>query len=369
MKHKLSQEQFEELLRGTFAPDRFPSPEINHTLFTRLEEKELYRMEHKFVGKIPVLAAAFCLLLTVSVFASWHFLSASSVAEQSIPELSAAFDQEDATKVNAVRTLKGYIVSLLGLTSGAALENETDAVDKNSTYAVVAIGKEDGTPINMDDSYFASPLIQGLTPWQYNIASMGGAYSQFIENGILYRLFNCDDIEIFADRKLYLCVTDTPFYPTEAFHMDEATGLITEAKDFDGLNILFDLPLDPAKADPERAKQYIDSLWNDSDDGGEEIPSLPEMTVEEILKKGTVVESSRKVLTPDKNGMLSYSFSSKDSKMSESASEEFLFPDGAEGLSPTFSLTDDGAILYEKAKDGTITAFFVELETSLEAKD
>ncbi len=67
--------------------------------------------------------------------------------------------------------------------------------------------------------------------------------------------------------------------------------------------------------------------------------------------------------------MLSYSFSSKDSKMSESASEEFLFPDGAEGLSPTFSLTDDGAILYEKAKDGTITAFFVELETSLEAKD
>ena len=37
MKHKLSQEQFEELLRGTFAPNRFPSPEINRTLFTRLE--------------------------------------------------------------------------------------------------------------------------------------------------------------------------------------------------------------------------------------------------------------------------------------------------------------------------------------------
>ena len=151
--------------------------------------------------------------------------------------------------------------------------------------------------------------------------------------------------------------------------MDEATGLITEAKDFDGLNILFDLPLDPAKADPERAKQYIDSLWNDSDDGDEEIPSLPEMTSEEILKKGTVVESSRKVLTPDKDGMLSYSFSSKGSEMSGTASEEFLFPDGAEGLSPTFSLSDNGAILYEKAKDGTITAFFVELETSLEAKD
>ncbi len=367
MKHKHSQENFEELLRGAFAPDKSPSPEINHTLFARLEEKELYHMEHKFVGKIPVLAAAFCLLLTVSVFASWHFLSASSVAEQSIPELSTAFEQEDATKVNAVRTQKGYIVSLLGLTSGAALENETDAVDKNSTYAVVAIGKEDGTPMNLDDSYFASPLIQGLTPWQYNIASMGGGYRQFIENGVLYRLFNCDDIEIFADRKLYLCVTDTPFYPTEAFHMDETTGLITEAKDYDGLNILFDLPLDPAKADPERAKQYVDSLWNDTDDGSEEIPSLPKMTAEEILKKGTVVEGSKKILTPDKDGMLSYSYSLNGSEMSETSSEEFLFPDGAEGLSPTYSLSDNGAILYEKAEDGTITAFFVELEAALEA--
>ena len=46
MKHKLSQEQFEELLRGTFAPDRFPSPEINRTLFTRLEEKEFQRNLH-----------------------------------------------------------------------------------------------------------------------------------------------------------------------------------------------------------------------------------------------------------------------------------------------------------------------------------
>lgn len=365
MKHKFSQEQFEELLRGTFAPGDSPSPEINHALFARLEEKELCNMKHTFAGKIPVLAAAFCLLLTVSVFASWHFLSASSVAEQSLPELSAAFEQEDATKVNAVRTQKGYIVSLLGLTSGAALENEADSVDKNSTYAVVAIGKEDGTPMDMDDSYFTSPLIQGLTPWQYNMASMGGGYTQFIENGVLYRLFNCDDIEIFADRKLYLCVTDTTFYPTEAFHMDEATGLITEAKDYDGLNILFDLPLDPAKADPERAKQYIDSLWDDTDDDNEEMPALPEMTAEEILEKGTVVESSRKVLTPDKDGMLSYSYTSNGSEMSGAASEEFLFPDGAEGLSPVYSLSDNGAILYEKAKDGTITAFFVELETEL----
>lgn len=367
MKRKLSQEEFEELLRGTFAPGVSPSPEKNNALLAQLKEKELCQMKHTSIGKIPALAAAFCLLLSATVFASWHFLSAASVAEHSLPALRSAFEQEDATKINAVRTQKGYIVSLLGLTSGAALEGEADGVDKNSTYAVVAIGKEDGTPVSLDDSYFTSPLIQGLEPWKYNMASMGGGYTQFIEDGVLYRLFDCDDIEIFADKKLYLCVTDTTFYPTEAFHMDESTGLITEAKDYDGLNILFDLPLDPAKADPKRAEQYIASLWADT--GDEESPALPEMTPEEILEKGTVIENSRKTLTPDADGMLSYSYSVKGSETSTIASEEFLFPDGSTGLSPSSFLSEDGAILFEKASDGTISAYFVELENTLEAEN
>lgn len=366
MKHKQSEEKFEGLLRGTFAANASPSPEVGRALLARLEEKEMSDMEHKIVWKVPVLAAAFCLLLSITVFASWHFLNASSVADElSLPGLSAAFEREDATKVNAVRTQKGYIVSLLGLTSGAALEGETDFIDKDSTYAVVAIGKEDGTPMSLDDPYFTSPLIQGLEPWRYNMASMGGGHRQFIENGILYRLFECDDIEIFADKKLYLCVTDTTFYPTEAFNMDETTGLITEAKDYDGLNILFDLPLDPAKADPERAKQYIDSLWEDTDDGSDETPDIPGMTAAEILEKGTVVEGSKKTLKPDQDGALAYSYSTKDSEINEISNVEYLFPDGAEGLSESYTSYDEGFLLYEKAKDGAISAFLVELETGL----
>lgn len=364
MKHKFSQDEFEELLRHTFAADSSPSPEINSTLLAHLKEKELYHMKRTFSGRIPILAAAFCLLLSVTVFASWHFLSASSVAKElAFPALSTAFEQEDATKINAARTQKGYIVSLLGLTSGSVLEGEADSLDKDSTYAVVAIGKEDKTPIRLEDSFFTSPLMQGMTPWKYNMAAMGGGYSQFVENGILYRLFDCDDIEIFADKKLYLCVTDTTFCPAEAFHMDETTGFITEAKDYDGLNILFDLPLDPAKADPERAKQYIDSLWSDT--GEDEEPLAPSMTAKEILEKGTLIESSRKTLTPDKDGMLQYDYFAEGSEISEIASMEYLFPDGTDGLSESFTLSEDGAVLYEKAKDGTVSAYFVALKTDL----
>ena len=187
-----------------------------------------------------------------------------SVAEKVAPSLSEAFADENATKLNAVRTQDGYIVSLLGITSGEALtESDTDLND-TSTYAVVAIAKEDGTPVDsVSQPYFVSPLIQGLEPWKYNIASMSGAYSEFIEDGVLYRLIECDDIQLFANRALYLCITDTPFYEKNAFTVD-AEGRLLENPSYEGLNVLFDLPLDEAKADLEAAQAYIDALWPES---------------------------------------------------------------------------------------------------------
>lgn len=215
------------------------------------------------------------------------------------------------------------------------------------------------------DSYFVSPLIQGLEPWRYNIASMSGSYSQFMDNGILYRLIECDTIEIFADQKLYLCVTDTTFYPTEAFHFNEKTGTITEKQDYEGLNILFDLPLDASKADPEKAKAYADSLWAE-DETSDDTTDTPSITAEEVLEKGTVLQDSIQTVVPDEKGMLHYSYATADGmEMEESISAEALFPDNSVGLSQMFSTstTEDGkngSILYEKAADGTITAYYVE---------
>ena len=112
---------------------------------------------------------------------------------------------------------------------------------------------------------------------------MHGGYHQFIENGVLYRLIECDDIELFADKKLYLCVSDTNFFSVDAFSFDEETGVITEKPDYNGLNILFDLPLDAAKANPEKAKAYVDALWAEDADEKTDPSS--------VAKEGKVTDS------------------------------------------------------------------------------
>ena len=259
-----NKDPFEELLHRTFAADSLPPENTQQALLAHLEEKEKTAMKHTSIKRTPIIAAALCLSLSVTALASWHFRNAASVAEKVAPALSKAFADEDATKLNAVRTQDGYIVSLLGITSGEALtESDTDLND-TSTYAVVAIAKEDGTPVDsISQPYFVSPLIQGLEPWKYNIASMSGAYNEFTEDGVLYRLIECDDIQLFANKALYLCVTDTPFYENTAFIADEE-GHLSENPSYEGLNVLFDLPLDVNKADPEAAQAYLDALWPES---------------------------------------------------------------------------------------------------------
>ena len=132
---------------------------------------------------------------------------------------------------------------------------------------MTAIEYADGTPMPdtsedayADLSFFVSPLIKGYDPDWYNMASMNGAYTEFTENGVLYRLTECDNVEIFADHEIYLCVCDGSFYNRQAYRYDEASGEISRNESYDGLNILFSLPIDPAKADPKAAAAYKSSL-------------------------------------------------------------------------------------------------------------
>lgn len=58
------------------------------------------------------------------------------------------------------------------------------------------------------DPFFVSPLIKGLKPWQVNITTMNGGYSEAVIDGIMYRLIECDGVEMFADRGVYLAVSN-----------------------------------------------------------------------------------------------------------------------------------------------------------------
>lgn len=242
----------------------------------RREEPIMKTRSIKRSFTMALVAAAVVICLATSAMAAWYFLSPSEVAlELGNPALAEAFQSEDAVLINKTQSQNGYDISLLGIVSGNGLEELDGAVDKNKSYAVVAIGKSNGgaMPDTSSDDYdstpfFVSPLIRGQKPWQYNIASMGGGYSSYVVDGVMYRMIECGSLEQFADRGLSLIVSSTVFYDINAYDYDEATGLVTPNPDYDGINIVFDLPLDTKNADYEKAQKYLDSLWDDAGDDG-----------------------------------------------------------------------------------------------------
>lgn len=123
--------------------------------------------------------------------------------------------------------------------------------------------------VTCEDSILVSPLIEGFAPWQYNIFTMHGGYLEQIVDDVLYRIIEVDSLEYFADKHVYLAVVDSPFLSNEPFCFDEATGLISENKSYDGTNILFELNLDKTKANPEKTAEYLEKIHQDMNDGAE----------------------------------------------------------------------------------------------------
>lgn len=134
-------------------------------------------------------------------------------------------------------------------------------VRSDRTYCAVAIEREDGSEFGAEHGeFFVSPLIGGLDPSRYNAATLCGSYGEFVEEGILYRLLECENISYFADRELYLCVTDTGFYDNRLYQYDEESGSLSRNEQYEGLNALFALKLDAALADPARAQALLDNI-------------------------------------------------------------------------------------------------------------
>ena len=303
-------------------------------------------MDRKTVRRIPAAALAAVIVLgagSVTAYASWRYLTPENVTEQlKDTRLADAFRSESAVTVNETQIINGYRVTLLGILSGKDLTEydykSNGNVCEDRTYSVIAIEYADGRPMpdTSDDAYsdlsfFVSPLIKDYDPVNYNMATMRGGCSVFVENGVMYRLTECDNVEIFADHGLYLCVTDSTFYDNKAYHFDKTSGEITRNEDYDGLNALFRLPIDPSKADPQAAASYrtlLDEPDTDADentsihepekqardnDQTPEANNLADTWMEQITPEtmdhyARRVESTVQTLTPDGEGYVHFSY-------------------------------------------------------------
>lgn len=137
--------------------------------------------------------------------------------------------------------------------------------------AIFAIEKKDGTPFKSEDTdserFWFSPLFEGEKPDDSMLCAMSDlniSAKGMVIDGIKYRIVEVNDLDIFADRKVYLSVFDSNFdiEPSEMYQLDELTGKISRNLNYEGVNCLFEIPLDSQKVNTQKADEWL-MKWNE----------------------------------------------------------------------------------------------------------
>jgi len=298
--------------------------------------------------------------------------------------LRKAFLSKDAILVNETQESGGYKVTLLGSVAGKSISNFMETNDygevlDNRIYTVVAIERADGTPMpdtSSDDygkeEFYVSHYICGLDPNVYSLMCMGGGYTAFVKNGVQYRILDMDNIEMFADKGIYVGVSTGTFYDTNAYIYHAETGEMSCNESYSGVNALFQLPIDKNKADPAAAAAYLKAFEEAMNQLAEPIEKdsvdlsvdafMENLTPENIDEYAMPVESTRQICTIDEKRMVHYSYKMNDPEGYGAVPFDTLFPDNKTGISPTFNydysengLADLCIDVFMRNDDGTVT--------------
>ncbi|MGN0428371.1 MAG: DUF4179 domain-containing protein [Agathobacter sp.] len=279
--------QIEDLLFDSLMARDEPAPALNRQILERWSKEDRTMKRKHFYPKAAV-AACVCVLATGSItaYAAYHFLNPAQIAEEAHNiRLSNVFESDCAIEINETQISNGYRITLLGLVSGENLdayvpEGKKSEIDRKKTYAAFAIERVDETDIKVDNLCI-SALVSGIPFSDMNNANMGGSLTWFVQDGVLYELYTCDNLEIFADRGVYLGVVDMFGRENAAFHMDEESGAYRKVEDYEGTAALFQLPLDKTLADETAVQQYLEELKKEEAENSKESESSEETVISE----------------------------------------------------------------------------------------
>lgn len=223
-------------------------------------EKEQIIMPMNRVKKTSLLVAAAVALLAVTVSAAVLWLTPAQVADRvEEPLLAEAFQGEDAIVLYESLTAGDYQITLAGMVSGEDLSVPTDyngEIINDRTYAVFRVARADGAPLTDYPNLSYSPLVDGYHVRCVNAWTLGTTTQQFIEDGVIYCLFDCRNLEMFADHPVRFAIYEGGVPNTDLFSMAE-DGTISLRESVVGA--LFTLPLDARTADPDAARAFVES--------------------------------------------------------------------------------------------------------------
>ena len=188
-------------------------------------EKEQIIMPMNRVKKTALLVAAAVALLAVSVSAAVVWLTPAQVADRvEEPLLAEAFQSEDAIVLDESVTAGDYQITLAGMVSGEDLSVPTDyngEIINDRTYAVFRVARADGEPLTDYPNLSYSPLVDGYHVRCVNAWTLGTTTQQFIEDGVIYCLFDCRNLEMFADHPVRFAIYEGGIPNTDLFSMAE----------------------------------------------------------------------------------------------------------------------------------------------------
>lgn len=376
--------QMDRMLSRALTQQAKPDAALQQKVCSQWKERREMNRNKKWMAAAAAVACV--LAVTVSVGAAGRYLSSRQVAEEfNMDNMAKAFSEGNGIEINQTQTYGDYNVTLLGVTSGANLGwPQPEEIEKEKTYAVVAIEKTDGTPMpdgtddqEMPQDFFVSPLIEGYNPLNFNVMTMDGSVTWDVINGVEYRIVECDNVEIFADHKLHLCVMDSTFYNKDAYNYDPETGVITPNADYTGMNLLFDLPLDASKADPQKVEEYLKDfklMFSEEDqadgDSADTIDLTPEYVEyvsggewkKEVAESACVIEKT--VMNNPDEGMYTLDFQIDREDGSQSSGTFYFydrdFLDGVAVQQSYYSSSEEGMwyreiVVAKKQEDGTVT--------------
>lgn len=274
----MTDKEMDEILRCALTEKTEPDAVLQRKVLGKWKENDTMKTKKIWVA---VLTAACILTIGVPVAAAIHYMNSAQVAEHlAYNDIAKAFEGEDAIELNETQTVGGYKITLLGITSGKKLEGKwNQEYESDGTYLVVAVEKEDGTPMpamqeDEAELFTVMPFISGFKPYIVNpLYGEENFASWDVINGVQYQLFGVGNLECLADHPLYVCVSRSITYNTEEYSytedgtgspygsekylFGETGGRIERNEDFNGVNALFKIQLDSSKADRTKAEEYL----------------------------------------------------------------------------------------------------------------
>ena len=218
-------------------------------------------MSQKQFIRVCLAVLLLLVLLTFAAIAGIRLLSPREVALTLQDEAVAALFSDELNTFEPQTVTDGdYTVTLLGLSSGKALTDFSGGLaDESRSYAVLCVGRTDGAPVTPEEcaSFLFLPLISGYEPARLAPFTMTIGRSAFYRDGLMYTLVDMIDLTPFADRALWLLLLQSSFPTAEVVGID-GNGDPDYTDGYTGTRARFRLPVDPAKADAQKAAALLE---------------------------------------------------------------------------------------------------------------